>query len=372
MVYLDYSANTPVDGRVISYMNELLVNYVGNANSTYKIGQESKKKLDDMTFNIAKLLNVDLNTYDIIYVSSATEANNLAIKGVAECYSAFGKHIIASAVEHPSINGTLSYLQGKGYSVSLVGVDQYCKLNIDELKSLIRKDTILVCITYVEGETGTIQPIKEIVELLKDYPNCHLLVDATQAVGKIPLELSGVDMFTFAPHKFYGITGVGALFKKKSIIVTPLIHGGSSYSLYRSGTMPLALIGSLEKALELAINEFDIRFNDVKKKNEYLRSKLNQIKGITYFSFDVNNPFILNIALKNYKAKEIVEYLDSNDIYVSAKSACSITQTPSKTIFAMTHNKLLAFSSFRISLSHLTTYEELDYFIDVLYKKVGK
>jgi cysteine desulfurase len=135
MVYLDYCANTPVDKRVIAYMNELLVKYIGNANSTYKIGCESKSKLDSITFNIANLLKIDLNNYDLIYTSSATESNNLAIKGIAESYSAFGKHIIASSVEHPSINGTLSYLKDKGYEISLVGVDHNCRFNIDELKS---------------------------------------------------------------------------------------------------------------------------------------------------------------------------------------------------------------------------------------------
>ena len=217
----------------------------------------------------------------------------------------------------------------------------------------------------VESETGKIQPYKEVIEILKDYPNCHLLIDATQALCKIDIDYNGIDMFSFTPHKFGGIIGTGFLIKRKETILTPLIHGGLSTSIYRSSTFPLGLFSSSIKAIEIGYNNLNVNYNKVKEIYDYLINnlkKFNEVELNTFFDF----PYILNISIKDKKASDVVSYLSNNDICVSQKSACSIKNTPSKTIFSIYHDKKRALSSFRISLSYLTTKEEIDKFIKVI------
>lgn len=365
MIYLDYSANFPVNDEVLEEFLKTEKNYFGNTNSSHKLGIESLKKYEELNLKILNLLSLNKDEYEVVFTSSASEANNLAIKGIYSSYSGLGKHILASPFEHSSVSATLGYLKETGADVELLNVNNDGNISIDDLKSKLRNDTILLCMILVESETGKIQPYKEVIEILKDYPNCHLLIDATQALCKIDIDYNGIDMFSFTPHKFGGIIGTGFLIKRKETILTPLIHGGLSTSIYRSSTFPLGLFSSSVKAIEIGYNNLNVNYTKVKEIYDYLINnlkKINEVELNTFFDF----PYILNISIKDKKASDVVSYLSNNGICVSQKSACSIKNTPSKTIVSIYHDKKRALSSFRISLSYLTTKEEIDKFIKVI------
>ena len=206
--------------------------------------------MDLVTAHIASLLGVEPE--EIIYTSGASESNNLALKGIVQVSRHTGKHIISTALEHSSVGGALSALQ-QGCEMDLVDIGRDGKIDLEHLAELLRRDTVLVSICAVDSELGTVQPIREIGKILRDYPNCRLHVDATQAVGKTTLVLEVVDTMSIAPHKFYGLNGSGLLVKKKDPVIEPQIHGGSSTTIYRSGTPALGLAVFIEKALELAL-----------------------------------------------------------------------------------------------------------------------
>ena len=233
-IYLDYASNTPVDKDVLNTFNEITLKYFANPNSTHILGKVTNKKIQETTENIIKELskkaNLDENM-EIIYTSGSSESNNLAIKGIAKSYKENGKHIISTFLEHSSVSSPLTYLKEQGYEIDIVNITNEGKVDLEHLKSLIRKDTILVSICYVDSEVGIVQPIEEIAKIVKEYPNCFFHVDCTQAVGKINIDLKNIDLISFAPHKFYGLNGFGALIKNKEIVLEPLINGGASTTI---------------------------------------------------------------------------------------------------------------------------------------------
>lgn len=362
MIYLDYSANCPVKPEVLKALVDTESQFSGNVVSSHPAGQASREKYESLNLKALQLFGVAPSDYEIVHTSSASESNNLAIKGIYESYKGFGTHILASGFEHSSVNATLGHLKESGAEVEIVDTDIHGQINISDLKYKLRKNTILLCLNLLESEAGTLQPYKEIEQILKDFPNCHFLLDATQAIGKIKLDLREIELLSCTPHKFGGIIGTGFLLKKKAAILTPLIHGGVSVSPYRSGTTPLGLIASSVKALELAQRDLDANFNKV----SLLRSRL--IKGISGIpNLLVNSPtefpYIINMSLMGKRASSVVQELAQRGICVSQKSACSIPNTPSKTIMAIYHDKNRALSSFRVSLSYQTTPEEIDAFL---------
>lgn len=213
-----------------------------------------------------------------------------------------------------------------------------------------------------------VQPIHEIAEILKGYPNCFLHVDCTQAVGKIKLNLKDIDLISFAPHKFYGLNGFGGLIKKKDIVLEPLINGGASTTLYRSGTPVIGQICALEKSLQITFNKFDERQKYVKTLNEKLRENLSKYENVKINTISNEDPFILNISVVGTKATEFKQKLEEYGVCISIKSACTVTITPSRIVMAMTHDRKRAFSSWRISLSHLVKEEEIDEFLEIFDK----
>ena len=367
-IYLDYAANTPVDKQVLDVFNENTLKYFANPNSTHNLGKEANKKIEETTKNIIELLHkntkLDEDT-EIIYTSGSSESNNLAIKGIAQTYKENGKHIISTFLEHSSVSSPLTYLKEQGYEIDIVNIKNDGTIDLEHLKSLLRNDTILVSVCYVDSEVGTVQPIQEIVDILKDYPNCFLHVDSTQAIGKINVDFSGVDLISFAPHKFNGLNGFGALLKKKDIVLEPLINGGASTSLYRSGTPVIGQICALEKALELTFENFDERYKYVSKLNQKLRDKLSKYKDVSINTISNENPFILNISVTGTKAVEFKNKLEEYGVCVSIKSACTVTITPSRIVMSMTHDRKRAFASWRISLSHIVEEEEIDRFLEI-------
>jgi len=370
MVYLDYSATTPVNDEVLESFVKVCKNYPGNPNSLHKLGVDANHLLQASTDQIKKLLNVD--DYEIIYTSGTSEANNLALKGICDKYSNRGKHIITTTLEHSSINEPLEYLKTKGYEVSYVKLDSNGKVDIEELKEIIRDDTILVSINAVNSELGIRQPIEEIGKLLNNYPKCYFHVDMTQAIGKINIDLSNVDLFSFSSHKFYGIKGVGTLIKKSKIIIEPIIHGGKSTTIYRSGTPALPLIVSTAKALRLILENNN--YNYVKSLNDDLRNFFSNYELVSINSNDCCIPHILNISIIGTKPETFLHALEQYEIYVSTKSACS-TSNISSAVYDITKDKDKALSSLRISLSYLTSKEDLERFkeaFDKCYKELTK
>lgn len=366
MIYLDYAANTPTDPEVMSCFINENNRYIANPNSSHRLGREAKEKLATITQHVAELMRVKAS--EIIYTSGASEANNLAIKGIAGSYKNNGKHIISTCLEHPSVSGTLTYLQSSGYEIDLVDITEDGLVDLQHLKELLRKDTVLVSICSVDSELGVRQPIEAIGELLTGYPDCYFHTDATQAIGKVPVSFEKVDCVTFTPHKFYGLNGSGVLIKKEQIVLTPLIHGGTSTSIYRSGTPAIGLAAGVDKALELACSQLEERYLKVKQMNDYLKQQLFSYKKVRINSTKNSVPHILNLSVQGVKGTSFQEALGEEGICVSVKSACSVPGSPSRPVYAVTKDKKNAMCSWRISLSHLTTKEELESFLVVFHK----
>lgn len=371
MIYLDYAANTPVDPEVLDAFCRNSLNYIANPNSSHRLGMQAKSEMDFVTNKLAELMEVKQS--EIIYTSGASEANNLAIKGLVQAYSNNGKHIISTCLEHSSVSGALTYLQSIGYEIDLVDINRQGQVDLEHLKELLRQDTVLVSICYVDSELGVIQPIEEIGEILKAHPNCFFHTDATQAIGKIPVEFRNVDCMTFTPHKFYGLNGCGVLLKREKVVLEPLIHGGVSTTLYRSGTPALGLAASTVKALDISISHLEERYRYVIQLNKELKKRLLAFPKVRINSTEFSTPFIINLSVQGVKATVFTEELDKEGICVSVKSACSVANTPSRPVYAVTKDKKNAMCSWRISISHLTTQEEIDYFIqafDKCYRKL--
>lgn len=364
MIYLDYAAHHPVKEEALFEFNKIEMLRLGNSNSSHTLGVEATLLLDNAMNKLYKLLNLDNSIYEIIHVSSATEANNLAIKGIINSYKGFGKHILVSHLEHNSVNACLSYLKDQGFEIEFVENDEDGKISLDDLKSKIRKDTILVIVTLEDSESGIIQDYKDIASIVKEQENARLLMDVTQTMGKFDINYNEIDMFTFSSHKFGGLLSSGFLVKRKEIILTPLIHGGASQSIYRGGTVPVSLICSSVRALEIEYKDKDNHFAHVLSLKDRLIDAINSNNRIMINS--ASNPYIINLSIKNKKGNEVVKRLNEMNICVSQKSACSVSNTPSKIIMAMYHDKNRALSSFRISLSYLTKIEEIDELIKAL------
>ena len=371
MIYLDYSATTPVNKEVLASFSKAAIEYPGNPNSLHKLGLESNKLIEASTKQIAKILGVKEN--EIIYTSGSSESNNLAIKGIADKYKNRGKHIITTNFEHSSIYGPISYLQKDGFDVDFVKTLDNGLVDSEDLERLIRDDTILVTICSVNSEIGVRQPIEEIKKIVKKHEKCFLHVDMTQSIGKEKISFDDIDLVSFSAHKFYGLKGIGCLIKKEKIALEPIIHGGKSTTIYRSGTPCLPLIVSLAKALRLAYENFDAKYEHVKVLNDYLKEKLSHYDLVRINSNDYCIPHILNISVLNVKPETMQHALEEYDIYISTKTACSSKENISRAVLALTNDKERAASSVRISLSYLTTKEECDEFLkafDKCYKEL--
>ena len=359
MTYLDYSATTPVNDEVLNTFNFVTKKYMGNPNSLHKLGVEAKNLINASTLQIAKLLNVKEN--EIIYTSGASEANNTVIKGIAYEYKNRGKRIISTRLEHSSIYGPLKQLELEGFKVDYVKTNNGIE-DLNDLEKLMDDDVILVSICTVNSETGLLEPIDEIGKLLKKYPKCFFHTDMTQALGKVKIDLKNVDLASFSAHKIYGLDGIGLLYKKENIHISPLISGGKSTTIYRSGTPCVGLIASLSKAIRLSLESLDKRYEYVSNLNNILKKELSKL-DITINSNESCIPHILNISINPVKPETMLHALEAFDIYISTKTACS-TSLESTSVFELTHDQILSRYSLRISLSYLTKMEEINYFIE--------
>lgn len=362
MIYLDYSATTKVNDEVLDTYVKVCKEFIGNPNSLHELGVNAKKLIDASTNQIAEILN--LKDEEIIYTSGASEANNMAIKGICYAYKNRGKHIITTELEHSSIYGPLQFLQKEGFDVDFVKLDKNGQVDLEDLNNLIREDTILVSIASVNSEIGIKQDLKKISEVIKKHPKVFFHSDVTQSIGKEIINFQYVDLASMSCQKFYGMKGIGALIKNKKIKIEPLIHGGKSTTIYRSGTPATPLIASFAKALRLVYDNFNEKENKVKELNKYLISKLENLNiTINSNSYCIQN--IVNISLKNIKSEVMQHALEEKGIYISTQTACS-TGNYSKALYALTKDKEIASTSLRISLSFLTTKEEIDTLVQEL------
>ncbi len=365
MVYLDYSATTPLDDEVVkSFVSAS--KFIGNPNSLHKLGVLSKKLIDASTKQIASLLNV--LPEEVIYTSGASESNNMAIKGI-EVFSR-GREIITTELEHSSIYGPLKYMEGKGYKVSYVPLKDGI-VDISKLEEMINDDTLFVSIGMVNSETGIRQPIEKIGKVLKKYPKVIFHSDITQAIGKIPFSLEDVDMASFSSHKFFGFKGIGGLIKKKNINIEPLIHGGKSTTAYRSGTPATQLIVSMAKALRLSYENMEEDNKRILKLNEKIKDKISSYDNVFINSTKDSIPHILNFSVLNVKPEVFMHTLEEDEVYISTKSACSSNDI-SKAVKAITLSDDRARHSLRVSISRKTTEEEIDIFLNSFDKSYRK
>ena len=362
MIYLDYAANAPVDNSVLEVFNKATLKYFANPNSNHKLGLEAKEAIEIATRNIAK--NLGVKEDEVIYTSGASESNNLVVQGICERYRSRGKHIIISSLEHSSIVAPAGRMQELGFEVDMISVNKDGTVDLEELKSLIRDDTILVSITSVDSELGIRQPIEKIGKMLKEYPNLYFHTDASQIIGKDHIDFTDVDLVTIAPHKFYGLNGFGVLLKKKEVGLKPIIYGGKSTTIYRSGTPVTGSVIALDKALELAVTKIDERQSYIKELHDLVISKLKE-RNFIINSTENSIPNTINFSVKGVISNVFVQLLGEKEVYISSKTSCSAEDSPSKSIYALTNDAKLATSSMRISLSHLTTEEEIEEFFRI-------
>ena len=370
IIYLDYSATTPVDSSVLDTYLEVSKKYIGNANSIHKLGVESKKLMEASIKQIADLLKV--NPSEVIFTSGATESNNLAIFGVVNRYKSRGKHIITTKLEHSSILECMNYLEKDGYIIDYVNLNNDGTVDLDDLKKLLSKDTVLVSICHVNSEVGIKQDINKIGEIIKSYPTTIFHVDGTQAIGKIPVDLNLVDLYSFSSHKFYGVKGAGCLIKKDGIEIDPIMHGGKSQTNYRSGTPALPLIAATSKALRLAVTDISEKYKQVEELNNLLRQELSKIDGIIINSNDSCIPHILNISVLGIKPEVMLHALEEENIFISTKTACSKDNSDSMSLTALGYNHERAGYAIRISISYKTKEEEIHKFVEILNKKMNE
>ena len=366
MIYLDYSATTPVDKRVLNTFNKVCTEYPGNVNSLHKLGMQAKELEDYATKKIEEILN--LKNKEIIYTSGSTESNNQAIKGICYKYKNRGKHIITTYLEHSSIKNTMNYIQNQGFNIDYVRLDDNGEVDLEHLKKLLNNETILVSICAVDSELGIKQPISKIKNILKDYPKCIFHVDCTQGLGKINIDFNDIDLASISLHKIYGLKGIGMLIKNKNLVIEPILHGGKSTTIYRSGTPALPLIVSSMKALDLIIPNINNNYKYIETLNTLITDKLKEYSNIHINSTNSSIPHIINISINNIKPETFVHALDEYDVFISTKSACTESNAMSDSVYAVTKDRELATHSLRISISHLTTKEEVIEFLSIFDK----
>jgi cysteine desulfurase len=353
MIYFDNSATTKPYKEVLDSFITVSSEYYGNPSSLHSMGGQAEKLLSQAREQVSHLLRA--KPIEIYFTSGGTEGNNLAIKGSALLHRNKGRHLITTCVEHPSVSLAMEQLEQEGFDITYLSVDQFGRISVAELEKAIRKETILISIMQVNNEVGTLQPIKEIGELLKKYPNILFHVDAVQSIGKIPLYLSEnrVDFCSISGHKFHGLKGTGALFIREGVRLAPLFSGGNQERKIRSGTENVAGTVAMAKALRMTLQKSEAGLEKMEKIQSVLREGLSDIEGVQIHTPIENSaPHILNFSLKGLKSEVFIHSLEQKGIFVSTTSACSSKKKSlSKTLLAMGVPEKLADSAIRVSLS---------------------
>lgn len=373
MIYLDYVATTPLNPEILTTYHNLLEKYFFNSDSIYDKGIEVNRLMEHGRKLLSEVFKVKED--ELIYTSCGSEANNMAIKGTAFQYQNRGKHIITTAIEHSSVYESCRELERVfGFEVTYLKVDQKGCISLQELQDSIRDDTILVSIMYVNNEVGVINPIEEIKRIVKKHDKIKLHFDMVQALGKLPIDLNNVDLASFSAHKIYGLKGSGLLFKRRSTTLVPLINGGQQEFGLRGGTSNACTNIVFAKTLRLALEDFENKERHLKMINQYTRNCLKQIPEVVINSDEsCCISTILNFSCPGYKPEVILHDLESKEIYLSTRSACSSKTSNISRIMAQLHlDDAVASSALRISFSEQTTREDIDQFIYYLLESLAK
>lgn len=369
MIYFDNASTTLVNDEVLNTYNKISKELYANPSSPHIFAKESEAYLSKARNAILSLLHLN-DTYEVIFTSNATEANNLGVIGYCLANTRNGKRIITSKTEHASILEPIKYLVDNfGYVVDYVDVDEFGKVNVDSLRNLINQDTIMVCLMCVNNELGTVNDIEQIKKVINETNDKTVFYsDSTQAIGKTNLRFNVCDMLCLSAHKIHGLKGAGVLIKKRKLKLIPSSHGGGQESGFRSGTVDVAGAYCLAKALQISI----ISLKNNEKHVKTLFDSLYNLLSTRNDLFTINSPkdaspYILNFSLKDRKASVINEALSMKGIMVSSVSACSSKKEPySYVLAAIGKSENEAKNSLRISFSHLNTLDEVNIFFDTL------
>ncbi len=384
-IYLDYSATTPVDKRVVKAMKPYFSKFFGNASSLHSAGKLAQKALNDSREKIAQLIGI--NPEEIVFTSGGSEADNLALKGVVSGLDYPGQHIITSSIEHHAILNTAHFLEKQGVEVTYLPVDKSGLISPTELEKAIKPNTVLVSIMHANNEMGAIQPLKEVGEIVKkerikrknnnnNYP-IYFHTDAVQTLGHIPFDVEdlGIDLFSVSAHKLYGPKGVGMLYLKNGIKIESLIHGGAHEKGRRASTENIPGIVGFAKALELAYQEMDEEGIRLTQMRDYLidnilsKIKKSHLNGPSQKRLPNN----INISIEGVEGEAMLIDLDYFGIYCSTGSACSsATLEPSHVLTAMKLPPEISHSSLRFSIGRWTKKKDLDYTIKRLILAVNR
>lgn len=373
-VYLDYSATTPVDPRVVEKMVPWLYENFGNpASRSHAYGWDAEEAVEQARAEVALLINADPR--EVIWTSGATESDNLAIKGAANFYSGRGKHIITVKTEHKAVLDPCRELERQGFEVTYLDVQENGLLDIEAFKAALRPDTILASVMHVNNEIGVIQDIATLGEICREN-GVVFHVDGTQGAGKVPIDLQTlkVDLMSFSAHKVYGPKGIGALYvrRKPRIRIEAQMHGGGHERGFRSGTLPTHQIVGMGEAFRLARLEMATENERIRALRDRLYQGLSQIEEV-YVNGDMTQrvPHNLNISFNYVEGESLIMAI--KELAVSSGSACtSASLEPSYVLRALGRNDELAHSSIRFSLGRFTTEQEIDFAAQLLADRVGK
>ena len=365
MIYFDNAATTKIyDDALTSYV-QVSQKFFGNPSSLHQLGVDAHQVLTKARAQVASLLSV--LPEEIFFTSGGTESNNWAIKGTALEKSVFGKHIITTKIEHPSVIQTCKQLERFGFEVTYLDVDSKGIVSVDQLKESIRKDTILVSVMAVNNEVGAVQPIAEIAKVLEEYPSIHFHVDAVQAVERASqlLAIGRIDLLSLSAHKFHGPRGVGIMYKKFGRKIQALLTGGGQEKGERSTTENLPGIVATTKALRMALEEESV----TGELRSQLWKELATKSEIRIFSPEDGASHVLCFAIKGVRGEVVVHAFENHGIYISTTSACSSKKgDSSSTLYAMDVPTEWATGAVRVSFSNDNTKEEVEQFIEVLHQ----
>lgn len=373
MIYLDNCATTKPYKEALDAFVEVNTSYYGNPASINKFGKTTNKLLSAARAQVATILGVGEES--IFFTSCATESNNIALLGSVEHKKDFGNRIIVSKIEHPSVLETFRELERRGFILDYVNVDENGIIDLNHLKTLLTKETILLSVMQVNNIFGAIQPINEISEILKDYPKVHFHVDGVQGVLKNSIDLSKVDSYSISAHKFHGLKGIGVLYLKSRRTVHNITFGGGQEAGLRSGTVNVAAAVSLAKSLRLSREKVEVIKVNHKEYKKLIVDEFSKYKHIV-----INSPLsenfvdsIVNISLPKIKGEAIVNALNDRGIMVSTTSACSSkTFHLNEALHARGLSKENIEGSIRVSFSYETTRKEVETFIEVLIDEYNK
>jgi len=377
-VYLDHSATTPIDARVVQAMLPYLTETFGNASSIHQFGQEARAAVDKARRQVASLINARAN--EIVFTSGGTEANNLAIRGVCEARQTSGRHIITSAIEHPSVRGVVEYLEQNGWTITRLPVYDNGLVRVDDVRAAIRADTVLISVMMANNEIGTIQPVKEIgvfVRGRRESGQKHLSfhTDAVQAAGRaaIDVELIGCDLLSFSAHKMYAPKGVGALFIRRGTRLFPQQIGGHQERERRAGTEPVPNIVAFGAAAELARQEMVQRNEHTARLRDRFEREVEARIETIIFNGDRRQRLshVSNISFRFIEGEGLLIHLDMQGVAVSTGSACSSgTLEPSPVIKALGRDEELARGAIRFSFGKDNTDEDVEVAVEAITRAV--